>query len=291
MIWVRTRTPSGTASLRRREAAGAALEPLRAGRHRPYMKNVQAFTQVRHRSARSTARAGRCAPEGAVAANTAPDRTSFSAPTTMPSLSREAGDVTDLCNYLGKKYGGWYPTCELYLKPTASAGSACRRRDRQHDGLPREPGESSGFPELSEGHRQLPQDDEGAEGEGHARRLRARPRPGDANTWCHWLCGPSAASWSTRRTTWPSTARRRCGRSSTRKSSTHVHPWHAVVARPNNNKPSSTGRSRDQQRHLDLLRAKNSRTRRSTRCRPTSTTRAIRGPAGVSSACHLFMNR
>src|SRR5882672_3808172 len=26
-------------------------------------------------------------------------------------------DVTDLCNYLGKKYGGWYPTCELYLKP------------------------------------------------------------------------------------------------------------------------------------------------------------------------------
>src|SRR5450432_1644733 len=25
-------------------------------------------------------------------------------------------DVTDLANYLGKKYGGWYPVCEQYLK-------------------------------------------------------------------------------------------------------------------------------------------------------------------------------
>src|SRR5471032_1485756 len=26
-------------------------------------------------------------------------------------------DVTDVCNYLGKKYGGWYPVCEAYLRP------------------------------------------------------------------------------------------------------------------------------------------------------------------------------
>ena len=26
-------------------------------------------------------------------------------------------DVTDLCEYLGKKYGGWYPAGEAYLKP------------------------------------------------------------------------------------------------------------------------------------------------------------------------------
>jgi multiple sugar transport system substrate-binding protein len=26
-------------------------------------------------------------------------------------------DVTDVCNYLGKKYGGWYPVFEQYLKP------------------------------------------------------------------------------------------------------------------------------------------------------------------------------
>ena len=26
-------------------------------------------------------------------------------------------DVTDLANYLGKKYGGWYPVCEAYLRP------------------------------------------------------------------------------------------------------------------------------------------------------------------------------
>ena len=26
-------------------------------------------------------------------------------------------DVSDVCNYLGKKYDGWYPVCEQYLKP------------------------------------------------------------------------------------------------------------------------------------------------------------------------------
>ena len=26
-------------------------------------------------------------------------------------------DVTDLCGYLGKKYGGWFPACEAYLRP------------------------------------------------------------------------------------------------------------------------------------------------------------------------------
>jgi multiple sugar transport system substrate-binding protein len=26
-------------------------------------------------------------------------------------------DVTDLCTYLGNKYGGWYPVCEQYLRP------------------------------------------------------------------------------------------------------------------------------------------------------------------------------
>src|SRR3954467_9480874 len=26
-------------------------------------------------------------------------------------------DVTDVCNYLGGKYGGWYPVCEQYLRP------------------------------------------------------------------------------------------------------------------------------------------------------------------------------
>src|SRR5256885_8986706 len=26
-------------------------------------------------------------------------------------------EVSDLCNYLGKKYGGWYPACEGHLRP------------------------------------------------------------------------------------------------------------------------------------------------------------------------------
>ena len=35
-------------------------------------------------------------------------------------------DVTDLANYLGKKYGGWYDVCRDYLQPDGKRGSACR---------------------------------------------------------------------------------------------------------------------------------------------------------------------
>ena len=49
-------------------------------------------------------------------------------------------DVTDLANYLGKKYGGWFPICEQYLKPDGkkwigipfgAAGNALVYRDSQ----------------------------------------------------------------------------------------------------------------------------------------------------------------
>ena len=46
-------------------------------------------------------------------------------------------DVTDLCDYLGQKYGGWYPVCEQYLKhrghwigvPLGCAGNAIVYRE------------------------------------------------------------------------------------------------------------------------------------------------------------------
>ena len=57
-------------------------------------------------------------PKAAVAANTG------AGPDIILSTNDDANlypekllDVTDLCDYLGKKYGGWYPSCEAYLRP------------------------------------------------------------------------------------------------------------------------------------------------------------------------------
>src|SRR5213592_2895253 len=57
-------------------------------------------------------------PKAAVAANTG------AGPDIILSTNDDANlypekllDVTDLANYLGAKYGGWYPVCEQYLKP------------------------------------------------------------------------------------------------------------------------------------------------------------------------------
>ena len=57
-------------------------------------------------------------PKAAVAANTG------AGPDIILSTNDDANlypekllDVTDLCTYLGKKYGGWYPACEAYLRP------------------------------------------------------------------------------------------------------------------------------------------------------------------------------
>jgi len=57
-------------------------------------------------------------PKAAVAANTG------AGPDIILSTNDDANlypekllDVTDLAEYLGKKYGGWYPACEAYLRP------------------------------------------------------------------------------------------------------------------------------------------------------------------------------
>src|SRR5437870_10238573 len=57
-------------------------------------------------------------PKAAVAANTG------AGPDIILSTNDDANlypdklvDTTDVCEYLGKKYGGWYPACEAFLKP------------------------------------------------------------------------------------------------------------------------------------------------------------------------------
>jgi len=97
-------------------------------------------------------------------------------------------DVTDLANYLGRKYGGWYPVCEAYLRPDGkrwigiplgAAGSMMVYRES----MLRAAGFSS-FPKDTDAFLRMMKalKDKGTPGGfalGHA--------TGDANTWCHWL--------------------------------------------------------------------------------------------------------
>jgi multiple sugar transport system substrate-binding protein len=97
-------------------------------------------------------------------------------------------DVTDLANYLGKKYGGFYPACEAYLRPDAkrwigiplgAAGSMMVYRESmlKAAGFNSFPKDTDNFLKMMKALK-----DKGTPGGfalGHA--------TGDANTWCHWL--------------------------------------------------------------------------------------------------------
>jgi multiple sugar transport system substrate-binding protein len=96
-------------------------------------------------------------------------------------------DLTDLANYLGAKYGGWYDTCIRYATkdgrwiglPLGSAGIALvyRQSHVKAAGFSRVPRDTGGFLKL-------------------CRALKAKGTPpgfalgnavGDANAWAHWL--------------------------------------------------------------------------------------------------------
>ncbi len=103
---------------------GAKLRVLRWSRFvqgdiDQYMKNVAAFTAKTGVEVRVDNEGWEdVRPKAAVAANTG------AGPDIILSTNDDANlypekllDVTDLAEYLGKKYGGWYPACEAYLKP------------------------------------------------------------------------------------------------------------------------------------------------------------------------------
>src|SRR5467141_476039 len=97
-------------------------------------------------------------------------------------------DVTDLANYLGKKYGGFYAACEAYLRPDGkrwigiplgAAGSMMVYRESalKAAGFNSFPKDTEAFLKMMKALK-----DKGSPGGfalGHA--------TGDANTWCHWL--------------------------------------------------------------------------------------------------------
>ena len=103
---------------------GAKLRVLRWSRFvqgdiDQYMKNVAAFTAKTGVEVRVDNEGWEdVRPKAAVAANTG------AGPDIILSTNDDANlypekllDVTDLAEYLGRKYGGWYPAVEAYLKP------------------------------------------------------------------------------------------------------------------------------------------------------------------------------
>jgi multiple sugar transport system substrate-binding protein len=103
---------------------GAKLRVLRWSRFvqgdiDSYMANVKKFTEKTGVEVRVDNEGWEdVRPKAAVAANTG------AGPDIILSTNDDANlypekllDVTDLCEYLGKKYGGWYDSCQQYLKP------------------------------------------------------------------------------------------------------------------------------------------------------------------------------
>jgi len=84
-----------------------------------YMANVKKFTEKTGVEVRVDNEGWEdVRPKAAVAANTG------AGPDIILSTNDDANlypdkllDVTDLAEYLGKKYGGWYPACQAYLRP------------------------------------------------------------------------------------------------------------------------------------------------------------------------------
>jgi multiple sugar transport system substrate-binding protein len=103
---------------------GAKLRVLRWSRFvqgdiDAYMANVRRFTEKTGVEVRVDNEGWEdVRPKAAVAANTG------AGPDIILSTNDDANlypeklvDVTDLCDYLGKKYGGWYPAGQAYLRP------------------------------------------------------------------------------------------------------------------------------------------------------------------------------
>jgi multiple sugar transport system substrate-binding protein len=174
---------------------GAKLRVLRwkrfvQGDEDAYMANVKKFSEkygievrVDHEGWEDVR------PKAAVAANTG------AGPDIILSTNDDANlypdklvDVTDVAEYLGKKYGGWYPVCNQYLKPDGRkwigvplgcAGNALVYRESaiKAAGFTSVPKDTGGFLNLMKALK-----DKGMPG-GFA----LGNATGDGNTWTHWL--------------------------------------------------------------------------------------------------------
>ncbi len=190
MIWV----PDAHAQWANQPEKGAKLRVLRwkrfvQGDEDTYMANVKKFIEKTGIEVRVDNEGWEdVRPKAAVAANTG------AGPDIILSTNDDANlypeklvDCTDLCTYLGKKYGGWYPVCETYLKPDGkkwiavpfgAAGNCIVYRESQVKaaGFDKFPGDTAGFLKLMQALK-----DKGTPG-GFA----LGNATGD-QAWTHWL--------------------------------------------------------------------------------------------------------
>ncbi len=191
MIWVK----DANAQWSGRPEKGAKLRVLRWSRFvqgdiDQYMKNVAKFQEKYGIEVRVDNEGWEdVRPKAAVAANTG------AGPDIILSTNDDANlypeklvDVTDVCNYLGTKYGGWYPVCSQYLKPDGKkwigvplgcAGNALvyRASMLKAAGFDKVPKDTDGFLKL-------------------CKALKEKNTPvgfalgnatGDGNTWTNWV--------------------------------------------------------------------------------------------------------
>jgi multiple sugar transport system substrate-binding protein len=173
---------------------GASLRVLRwkrfvQGEEDAYMANVKKFTEKYNIPVRVDSESWEdVRPKAAVAANvgSGPDiiLSTHEDPAQYPE---KLVDVADLANYLGKKYGGWYPVCEQYLKrgnswiglPLGVAGTCIvyRESHMKAAGFDKFPRDTDGFLKLMQALKK--KNTPGGFALGHA--------TGDGNSWTHWL--------------------------------------------------------------------------------------------------------
>jgi multiple sugar transport system substrate-binding protein len=174
---------------------GAKLRVLRWSRFvqgdiDQYMKNVEKFKAKYNIDVRVDNEGWEdVRPKAAVAANTG------AGPDIILSTNDDANlypeklvDVTDVCNYLGSKYGGFYPVCDPYLKPdgkkwigvplgVAGVCMVYRQSAVKAAGFDAFPKDTDGFLKLCKALKEKNTPSGFALGNA----------TGDANTWCQWL--------------------------------------------------------------------------------------------------------
>ena len=174
---------------------GAKLRVLRWSRFvqgdiDQYMKNVQKFQDKYQIEVRVDSEGWEdVRPKAAVAANTG------AGPDIILSTNDDANlypeklvDVTDVCNYLGSKYGGFYPVCDPYLKPdgkkwigvplgVAGVCMVYRQSAIKAAGFDTFPKDTDGFLKLAKALKE----------KGTPSGFALGNATGDGNTWCQWL--------------------------------------------------------------------------------------------------------
>ncbi len=174
---------------------GAKLRVLRwkrfvQGDEDQYLVNVKKFVEKTGIEVRVDAEGWEdVRPKAAVAANTG------AGPDIILSTNDDANlypdklvDVTDVCTYLGKKYGGFYPVCDPYLRPdgkkwigvplgVAGVALVYRESHMKAAGFNSFPKDTDGFLKLCKAMKD----------KGTPPGFALGNATGDGNTWCNWL--------------------------------------------------------------------------------------------------------